>query len=181
MVGVGYWGRSNVLYCTDPKVQLTSLTEVLMGGQGGLDGALRGLVEGWAGLCVHHSDYHMWISEGLAGDATGVMIYDTMGSDQAEGGSLLLNTKSRKGKASEGGFTFLWGRRCSVLALPEQVICHGVKGGESLRHLTMNGRRDGGCWPTFAFWEQCPSRPMHIISCWCKSLSAKCKKGPLYY
>lgn len=38
---------------------------------------LRGLEEGWAGVSVHHLDY-MWISEGLAGDTTGVMIYDTM-------------------------------------------------------------------------------------------------------
>lgn len=59
-----------------PKVQQTSLTEVLMGG--GVDGVLRGLEEGWAEVSVHQPDSHMWISEGLVSDATGVMIYDTM-------------------------------------------------------------------------------------------------------
>lgn len=148
-MGVGYWGRSNGLYCTDPKsswqVSLKSLWVV----GGGFDGVLRGLEEGWAGVSVHHPDYHMWISEGLAGDATSVMIYDMMWSDQTDGGrraAVCCSTLNQgKGKLLREALVFSEAGG-AVLGLLEQVICHGyvVKAGESLHHLTMNGAQRYG-------------------------------------
>lgn len=87
-------------------------------------------------------------------------------------------TKSMEGKVSEGGFTVLWGRRCSAgpprtgnlscydswrASLPPHQVWEAVVGAR---------------WVIFAFWKQRPSGARTLLTPDVKVHVSVAKKGP---
>lgn len=179
MVGEGYWGRSNGLYCTDPKsswqVSLKSLWVV-----GGVRWSAEGFVGGM-GWSVCPSPWLPHVNlRGLSRRCHWCddLWYDVIWS----GGESVCCSTLNQGRES------FWGR--VYLSLRQEVQCWASQNRSSVMVMEWKleslsttspwmGHCGGGCWATFAFWEQCLLGPMHIINSWCKSLSDKCKKVPL--
>lgn len=129
--GLGVWSE----YCTDPKS--SCLTKVLMGGVGGWaecwgvwrrDGTERlsiSSTEGGEATCQR-------ISEGWAGGATGVMMYDTMWSEQQKGFCLQFSEAGgavlgRSSPPRTGNLSCLWSESWTACPPPHRV-CGAVLG-----------------------------------------------------